>query len=399
MIRSKVLFCIIAAVIVIAVMVLITMKPGVGPSEPINTAPDGTVTPGVPVGSDDETEPSEGPVESVPTEPAETSPQSAFVPEEKDPAERPESNGAHYMNHGSVATNVTHDDRLFLISFGLYVEGPNEYLYLNPSVELLSGGTNYPSDFQFCFTPSAGYVTTITDAEYGKHSLSTFVRALDYGLPATYVSEDNPGTVWYMDEDVLVDGAEEYCAYIDVHVFCKGDFLATLRLLLLQDINGTYYMVEIVNLNQLEAGDASYGLEYKLSDAQISKLLELAKEHACTKRVGYTFEEEDVTNLTEADFIIEWRAVGQGTYFDYVSQTNSDAQHNPREDFIGTPLVAVSIRMADSYNRGPMTFYYRIAEDAGENGKDTYELIGIDYPNLYYMRSLYYSDYPGYSNP
>lgn len=400
--RSKHAFYVVTAIVVAAVILVFLFWPGEGITQPPATDPTGEETPAT---TDAITEPSEEVFPTIgetvplyPTEPAETSPQQGFRPDEETAVELPLSNGANYYNLWPVSLNVHYylSDQLFEVSFGRSEEGRGNYIYLSPSVELVSGNGEIGKNFQFVFTSSAGYVTTITDAELGDYTTSgysTFVRAQDYGLPSVYESESCPGTVWYMSEDSVNSGY----IYIDVRVYYSGRLLASLRIYVMQDISGAYYMVGITNLNQLEADTFYMMARYEMSEDHLTALMDLTASYAYDAAAQHKYSGSK--EFAEEDFVIEWRADGQGPYFDYISDLASDLNLSPGELYSDTPIVAVSIRdNGKTYHPAPLTYYYRILEGAGENGETVYELLGVDSADHYYLRGLYYCSYPGYSD-
>lgn len=428
--KSKKLFFIVAAIIVLVVVFIIVLHPGgevPGPTEPgssstpptgpsipgttdtVPTWPTGpTVTPTVPT---DPTDPSQGdPTEPTGPQPypgpTKPTPQKEYRPKEEGWEDLPKSNGKHYGNYAPVQINMKNSwlDQTFLLTIGHVTGQTDDYLYLSPSVRLVDGNQTWSDRFQFVFIPSEGHVTTITEAalnDYSGDGYSTFVRAMDYGLPASYESEKNPGTVWYMSKSRTLKENEHI--YIDVRVYYCGSMMASLRIYVRQDMEGTYKMAGITDLNQL-VKDAFY-LEARpdLQQEHEAALMALAKELAYAERTQYKHQGNGPASLTERDFIIEYREAGQGTYFDYICSPYNDRVLTARENLLETPIVAVTIRTNYRvFQPGPMTFYYRIVEgvpdEKGVIGETTYEMLGVDIADYYYLYSLYYGKYPGYSN-
>ena len=76
--------------------------------------------------------------------------------------------------------------------------------------------------------------------------------------------------------------------------------------------------------------------------------------------------------------------------------TDPDGKLQPKSALQDIVLYAATIRLANEYgNRTPATIYYKLVK--GNNGEDVFELVGLESPNYYYKKSLYYSDYPGWS--
>lgn len=409
--QSKVIFGVIAAIVAIAVIVVIAISSGSKPEAPSTSggtqvAPS-TGEPSLEVpstGGNDATEPST--TNPAPTDPSATEPSSTVtipgwlkpfistgtteppapeVPKYEE-MDLPASSGYHYNNDKSVSIAVDYERyglKELKISFGTGVSGTKQYIALNPHVEIVSSqGAVLPDRFQYYFMPSNGYVTTITDAEYSSYKdtcNSTFRRAMDYALSSDYISDELPGTIWYM-------GAGEKAAapYVDVLVYNFGDMVATLRLNFAKDNSGRYYLESIENRNQLDS-DCS---DQKLPQSMIDWLL-IHSEDFLTEE----YKVKKAYSVT--DFIIERRAVGQSTYFDYsnwLAYVNN--MGDSKEVYMNVELYAVTYRFLDrgSYHR-PVTFYYIFTV---EDGIDNYIRVGIDNPDTYNLKTLISAGWPGY---
>ena len=410
--KSKFLFYIIAAIVIALVLILLFFNPlspdgPAGPTEqgthPSNTDPalSGTLATEPPGTSYPVmTGPSVDPAPSEPTFPRET-----FVPDESHPVDLPPSNGSEYSNIGGLSIQLNVDEypepREFLVEFGVDTEGMSNYLYLNPKVKPCGSDADksWYKYFQFTFTPSAGRVVTITDAEPGNYSgdgCVTFIRAFDYALPCQYINEEQPGTIWYMPEGESL-GQNQF-AYIDVRVFGNGILLATLQLDIFYSSDRGYCIAGISNRNQLDP--RMPGNRHQLSQTHLDNLMALATEAAYGDEYQCMMGNNDPAKLSAADFIIEWREQGKGTYFDYTSSLTGRADVIASTDLDDTPLVAVTLRTNHwDVMFAPVTLYYRIAEGGGENGETLYELVGIDHHKHYWCYYLYYDGVPGYSLP
>lgn len=409
--RSKQLVVFLVIVIAVLVFMLLELRscaPDSGASTPPSTA--GTThpsdTPTVPTTT---TEP-EPTAPTTPTEPAPTWPynpptEPPLVPDETSPDDFPESNGAHYFNSKSYSWFVREEnERRYYIQFGaneMSPDGPyGKYLYLDPHG--YTEGKELPWDhwgyYQFMFIPSAGYVTTICDVDFGDHwatdGFVTFTRATDYNLPSRFKNRENPGTVWYMSEDVTLGEGEHI--YIDAYAFQANELKVAVRIYIAQMPNGAYYIDGLTSLNLLDEDTFDEEKRYSLPAGDLEKLK--TQTAACFIQGGifewYPYE----MSVNDEDIIIDYRAAGMGTYFDYFSNPETVYEFISAEEYKDVPLVAVSIRTngADATGvRGPMTFYYKIVEDIAGN---SYELIGIDYPKYYNLDRLNSAGYPGYTN-
>lgn len=410
--RSKLLFFIIALVIAVAVSVVLVTKSGAGPEGPTNlTSPTGPVEPTNPTGdpttpTQDATGPTSGldlPGYLEPFFPGiSTSPTEPFKPEELGAEDLPESNGKHYVNHHETNKWVAlpNTDYVFSIGFGFTTESVANYLYLNPVVQKEEGDEHISLNFQFYFMPSAGHVTTIADAEYGDYRkgsiASTFVRAVDYALPAAYVSEEYPGTVWYMDEDVML-GVDEYIS-IDTLVYHGGELYAILRIYIVQDSDGNYYLDYVANMNQLDEVDP--GIEQfeepvRLSEEDLAWLLSCAKEDLCRENITGSLAKY-YEGIEAEDLIIDAISPGKGFYFDYASYPGDVQDYYHKQVFADKELIAVTVRKAKGYYDNAFTLYYTIDRDTGVNGGDVCTLVAMDWPDLMFLKGLNQEGYPGY---
>lgn len=403
--QSKVIFGVIAAIVAIAVIVVIAFSSGSKPETPTTDGEHETPSTNSPsmdvpsTGSDDTTEPSASePSGSFPiweflypyyttdgTEP--TEPENP----EYEKFDLPASSGMNYNNDESVSITIDYEHfglKELKICFGTGVSGTKQYIALNPTVEVLSSkGGKIAESYQFYFMPSDGYVTTITDGEYGsyikKTENSTFRRALDYALPSAYVSDELPGTIWYMGA-----GERAAASYIEVLVYNFGELVASLHINIAKDRSGNYYLESIGNKNQLD--DDCF--DERIPQERIEALLMYSEDFM---REEYRAN----VNFTEDYFLIERRAIGQSTYFDYVNiLPYGNSYGSTKADYLDVELYAVTFRALDrgSYYR-PVTLYYIFSV---EDGIDNYAMVGIDNPDTYNLDTLIYARWPDYiDNP
>lgn len=389
MLKSKMAFFIIAAILIAVILIIILgpKSPVITPTEPSTTVPS--------------TGGSTGPTETypistgtspgiVPTEP--TYPRETFVPGETDFADLPPSDGRNYRNKLPISIGMSWDcfgETSFVLDFGVQI-GTANYLCLSPAVRTMD--ENWFDLFQFTFTAADGYVATISTAEHGESKGSghfVFGRSFDYALPAQYIDDNNWGVVWFMPEGASL--ARNSSTYVDVKVYANGSMLATVRLVIVCDADGMYMLDQLINLNQLDNPE-------KLTDAQLSQLMDQAWNDGYDEQYECNLGGDVTGAYTKDDFIIEWREVGQGTYFTHTSTLSGRDEFIASEDLAATPLIAVTHRR----NRweakyAPITLYYKVLEGAGENGEDLYELVGIDHQYHYWSYYLYYDGFPGYS--
>ena len=400
--RSKILFFIAAAIVVALILVIVFLvnPQGDGPTVPTGESDpaDGTIQT-EPPGSSYPVMTGTLPVVTEPTYPRET-----FVPDEDTPSDLPESNGAAYRNWGTTSIKLSlmnyQVEKKFSVSFGIKSSNSRDnYIYLNPTVEWIDGEDYWQECFMFTFRPSAGYVTTITDAEPGEYVMDgnfTFVRALDYALPCNYVSDEYPGAVWYLPEGEEPEVGDIFT--IDTCVFYSYKMMASLRIHIRYGGQRGYSIIEITNLNQLD--DTAPGDRYQLSDEHLKALVEAVRKDAYDPDNHCDLREESAASLDESKLIIEWREQGKGTYYDYATKPNYLKEFVSSEELGSTPLVAVTLRSSMNWTQiAPVTLYYRILEGAAEDGGPVYELVGIDQWYFYYSYYLYYGWYPGYSLP
>lgn len=415
--QSKVIFGVIAAIVAIAVIVVIAISSGSKPEAPSTSGGEqvapSTDEPSLDVPStsgNDATEPSD--TKPAPTDPVATEPSSpATIPDWLKPfistgateppapelpkyeeIDLPASSGMNYNNDKSVSITVDYEFyglKKMKISFGTGMSGTKQYIALNPHVEIVSSqGATLTNDYQYYFMPSDGYVTTITGAEYGCYidgvTNSTFRRAIDYALPSDYISDELPGTIWYMDAS-----EKAKAPYIDVLVYNYGELFATLRLNIAKDNSGKYYLESIGNQNQLDADC----IDEKLDDFYLDGMINDAWDYLQSDfHISAYF--------STSNFIVERRAVGESTYFDFINPLESQAWGRPKSDFSDCEVIAVSYRskQTDSREYRAITFYYVIPEDP--TADYDFELLGIDHPLMYNVHELAISGWPGYTkNP
>ena len=412
--RSKIIFFAIAAICVVVVLILLLSNPN-KPEPGTTTAPQNYPTsPLVPNST------GSIPQGSNPTGPKPSTPQGStpdifddiddnrpgylkFTPEEIGYEDLPASSGNHYLNSGQVSCSVKVEDYTLTISFGMQTKGPNNYLYLSPEVKAY--GSTYDNGEQvncaFYYKPADGYVTTISKREHGHYQRehSTFIRAFDYALPASYISSDEPGTVWYTVDGTVDYLSEDYCTYIDVLVFDNGKLVATLRLLLDQDASGAFYLQCVMDKNQL-AEDRSdpYELVEQLTATEFSNLMEQFKKdmNMSFNPSGVYFP--DIENADMSSFIIERRIAGEGTYFSYITDTTSYRNVCEAAPHTGEELIAIVVPLARTLPEPASAIvYYKVLHGAGESGEDLYEWIGADSIEYFWRRGLHNAVYPGYS--
>lgn len=399
--QSKVIFGVIAAVVVIAVIVVIAFSSGSKPETPTTGGEPGTPSTSSPsmdvpsTGGNDATEPSttepSGTV-SIPEwlkpflSTGETEPPAPEVPKYED-LDLPASSGMNYNNDKSVSITVGFEKNGYKemkISFGTGVSGTKQYIALNPHVEIVSSqGAELAKTFQFYFMPSDGYVTTITDAEYGDYVKdtynSTFRRAMDYALPSDYSSDELPGTIWYMGA-----GEKASAPYLDVLVYNKGRLVATVRLDIAKDNSGRYYLKSIGNQNQLDADC----IDEKIDDFYLDAMINDAWEYMLT-------EYKETKTFDISGFVVERRAIGEGSYFDYINTIEGYPWSYSKSELKSKELIVVSYRNLQSRSR-PVSFYFTILKD-DPMGND-YEFLGVDIPYMYELYELKALNWPGYTD-
>ena len=425
--RSKLLFLIIAAVVSVAVIIAVVVKPGSEPTAPtdpeVPTGPSGNVdptdAPTTPSGGETEptvgpTNPSAAPVDH--TEP--TTPSIDIVPDkysyitgELPYYEMPDSADTYDNRYYQVIqlTDPSNPDVAFAFYFGFGGTTDNtvcevsDYLCLNPVV-VYSGDPDVSREikdqsFQFHFKPSTGYIMTISNAEYGGSAYRknftcteyTFNRAMDYALPSSYVSAEEPGTVWYTDKAL---SSNQYVT-IDVMVYRAQRPFTTLRLYITKSDIG-WSLASVACTNQLVQKDNMYaellGEQNWLSQEQIDELLFHAKD---TLMYADPSLKED--SLTNDKFIIEYRKSGAGTYFKYASwSVDSHSEIEDMSEYANKDIYAVTYRYGEDSSAQHYTYYFYIDEGAGEHGEDIYHLFAVDWVHHFRLGALVVIDYPGY---
>lgn len=425
--RSKLLFLIIAAVVAVAVIIAVVVKPGSDPTTPtdpkVPTGPSGNVDPTggneqptdptVPGG--DATEPTAQPTNPA-TEPTTPSvPGVDIVPDKYDYItgelpyyEMPESADTYDNDHYQLIQLTDPSDAnatyTFYFGFGGTTDNTvcevSNYLCLNPCVEFTGDpdhakryGSTY---FSFHFIPSTGFVTTISNEEYGPQyggnrycAEFTFNRAYDYALPSNYVSAEEPGTVWYTDKEL---SPNQYIS-IDVMVYWAQEPFTTLRLYVARTATG-WALSSVACTDQLVQKYNPFadmmGDEHWLPQERIDELLFHAKD--TLMYADPSLKEESLTN---DKFIIEYRKSGTGTYFDYASwSVDSHSELEDMRAYTNMDIYAVTYKSCDS-SAQHVTFYFYI-DGVGEYGEDIYHLFAVDYEQHYDIAQLRVIDYPGY---
>ncbi len=427
--RSKILFGIIAAAVVVVVALVILLMPGSkpgNPTEPGGTTadPDASSTEGGSTTSGGDvtpptqsTQPSGGTTTpsgsagtSTPSKP--NNPYSTpwtkydYITGENIASEMPASYGSYSNKHEmfTVVSEPKYPENIYLFTFGLEqaTNNVNDYLYLNPTVSFVGDSeSNDAYDegaFFFHFIPSAGYITTFSDQAFdngytknNKFTQFTFNRSMDYSLPANYVSEELPGTVWFTDKEV--DGVQ----WIDVQVYRHRDMFTTLRIYLNKLATGEWTIVIVVCTDQhnLQPNGIVDHLGDNLPILAQDKIDGLVAE---SKRYlqEWSGKWADMSGLTYDDFIIDYRAPGKGTYFSHTGiSLMSPSRISEDSEYVNEEIWAVSFRDAFGEYVCPITFYYCIRED--ESGAYVYDLLYIDHTDHYSLTQLRVMKYPGYS--
>lgn len=428
--RSKLLFLIIAAVVAVAVIIAVVVKPGSDPTTPTDpeapTGPSGNVDPTggneqptdptVPGG--DVIEPTTQPTNPA-TEPTVPSiPGVDIVPDKYDYITgelpyyaMPESADTYDNDHYQLIQITDPSDAkatyTFYFGFGGTTDNTvcevSNYLCLNPVV-IYSGNPDVSREtqdqsFQFHFTPSNGYIMTISNEEYGGSAYRenftcteyTFNRAMDYALPSSYVSAEAPGTVWYTDE---VLAPNQYLT-IDVMVYLAQEPFTTLRLYVARTATG-WALSSVACTDQLVQKYNPFadimGDEHWLTQERIDDLLFHTKE--TLMYADPSLKEESLTN---DKFIIEYRKAGTGTYFDYASWSlDSHSELEDMRAYANMDIYAVTYRYGKDSSAQHYTYYFYIDEGAGENGADVYNLFAVDWVHHFRLGALVVIDYPGY---
>lgn len=424
--RSKLLFLIIAAVVAVAVIIAVVVKPGSDPTTPtdpeVPTGPSGNVDPtdGPTTPSGGETEPTVGPTNppTAPVDPTEpTTPSIDIVPEkysyitgELPYYEMPDSADTYDNRYYQVIqlTDPSNPEATFSFYFGFGGTADNtvcevsDYLCLNPCVEY-TGDPDHKKQygsylFHFYFKPSTGYVTTISNREYGladeenwECSEATFNRSFDYTLPSSYVSAEEPGTVWYTAE---VLDPNQYLT-IDVMVYQSHKPFTTLRLYIVKSETG-WSLASVACTDQLVQKDNMYsellGEQNWLSQERIDELLFHTKD-----MLMYADPSLKEDSLTNDKFIIEYRKAGTGTYFKYASwSVDSHSEIEDMSEYANMDIYAVTYRCGKDSSAQHYTYYFYIDEGTGEHGEDVYHLFAVDWVHHFRLGALVVIDYPGY---
>lgn len=440
--RSKMLFFVIAVAVIAIVVAIFVLNPGKEPVSPTNptvttdpTSPSGgnpvASNPTQPTGGEDvptfpgsETEPT-GPSTPVgPTEPTEpgvepTEPSSGpsiddildlLRPTEPttgpteptdptSPGALPESSGKHYRNDAVYSKAITDSvtGEIFNVSFGKKVSGIGECIYLNPSVTCLSGSGNQAS-FQFHFAPAWGYLTTLTNQNIGNYLneniCSYFNRAFDRALPAGYVNEENPGTIWYMEDYGYTDTVA-----IDTLVYKTGELFATLRIYIVRNNNGIWAIDYVANTNLndgIDSGISKYEEVMTLTADEMFFIDIMAKHKLCTSGIIDTAQADRI--FAETPFVVI-RPMGLGTYFEYASFLDDPERLIEGEIFEKYVVIAVSFRnVAFDGSIAPVTYYFTIARGATEDGNDEIVTLVLDHPAFMFVEGLDAANYPGAYN-
>ncbi len=320
----------------------------------------------------------------------------------------PASNGCYYKNDRVISKSVVLDnarDKALNreICFGVDVDSTDNYLALNP---VISHNGSPSETCSFAFEPSAGYVVTIpsySDCGYGTYigCNTTFVRALDYSLPSGYLSASTPGTIWYLDKDTLT--GTTHCAYIDVRVYLNEMMCGVFRIYISKDADGLFYMDDVMDLNQLHESTDDISVCRRLSVEQAEELYEMTLDMICENEMLSELLQINNGNRKyhpSSDFIVDYREKGMSSYFSYVS-LDVPEEGGPESDAKDAIIIAVTLKTSNTYinykTYAPTTFYYFVQEGFGVNGEDVIKYCAMDFSMLYHLKYLDLAGYPGYS--
>lgn len=291
--------------------------------------------------------------------------------------------GKVFRNDKTISIDIfdefTGDTMTF--TFGYITGECNRFLYLNPRYEQGEEDKYY---YGFQFSPmlsNGGSVITLPQEfateeerkEYRKEASNfTCQRALDENEVANYCDPTHPGTVWFTQTPIEGD------VWLDCRVYTlSGDLLATLRLTIAKDADGTYSIVNLENKNLLQT--------YEEEDAQFSKdELAYIYEHARdvildTEKIGVAIDSSNM-DLSIERCIMEYRDQYTGMYYSYFVPKEKPPVlvYASSYDYDDEPMVAVSVRQ---YGMMPtaVTLYFRIVKAPTAEEHGIYEYLGRDF--------------------
>lgn len=418
--KSKLIFFAVAAVVLVICLVLTLMPTA---DEPDPTAPPGTeLTLPIETGPPDETQPI-FPTSSLerPSGEIQLADNVRIVQVEKDPNEvirafepigpddyeyLPDGSDTYTTAEGKVFRNDKtisidifdeYTGKTMTFTFGCITGELNRFLYLNPVYEQ---GEEDPYQYGFHFIPmlsGGGSIATLpleyteVDLKAAHREADSFHvgRTLDQCQISDYVDPIHPGTVWFTQTPLS--------GHLWLDVICYqmgGDMLATLRLTIAKDPDGTYSIVNLENKNLLqlcEEEDASYNKD------ELAHIYSLAMNVLGDPDQIKMATTTPVSEITIERCIIEERDPITGMYHPYFAplQTVTGKDYASASDYLDTPLIAVSARRYGGYATA-VTMYFRVLKPASAGTHGTYEYIGRDFLFYTSANALKNQGYPSF---
>ena len=280
--------------------------------------------------------------------------------------------GKVYRNDKTITfrMNDRHLNKYHEITFGYITGGCNRFLYLNPVLK--TDGEQVNAYFHFLQPIGGGSVFSINKRSKEGPSY-IFGRTLDEKMSAGYVGPKQPGAIWF---------AQNKCegpVFIDTIVMAaNGDYIASLRIWITKDPeDGTFSISDIDDNNVVNTRSAS---DAEFTDEELQRILDLAvatMNDSESMHLSIKFSKEKEYDLD--DIIIDWRDLYEGLYFmDFVPKEGIVERTKLYADG-GMPILAVTLR--DYYNDMSLTLYFFVYHRPYEDSPGTYQFIGRDYHN------------------
>jgi len=223
------------------------------------------------------------------------------------------------------------------------------------------------------------------DDEKAKEPSYFFCRTLDVKRCAAYTGPKTPGAVWF------AQNATEGPSYVDVLVIAEdGDYIASLRIWICKEEDGTYVFADIDDNNIVLTGTTS---DCAFSDEEKKRLETLANSVANDIEQTHIGKISPAEDYTLDDMIIEWRAQSQSLYFYEFAPKEGVQKNTGYYVDIGMPILAVTVR---GYNGSmSLTLYFQVLQYPSDTKAGTYHYIGRDYYNYSSAVVLHQQTAPG----
>lgn len=283
------------------------------------------------------------------------------------------SEGSVYRNDKEISIeivdNLTGD--VYDFSFGHATGKCNRFLYLNPQFKVNDEELSSNVYYHFSEPYGGGTVTTcgipveenIDNKLYLNYS---FFRALEEKQVAGYSDPKHPGTIWFtqspLDNNIYID--------VTAHYY-QGGLIATMRLTIAKDKDGTYSIVDIDNKDLLSNGENdTYSLR------ELAYVIDVADTVFHTPGMNHTFNTNHLDwHFQVEECIIELRDAETGLYWnEFIPAEGSKWTRDYSDSQM--PILAVNVTKLNP----TQTHYYMVLEEPTATTHGTYQYVGYDYP-------------------